>query len=64
MKKWNKNSLINNIWVCKFRGRYGFSTNKISEKITQQMVRRFSVISGDKNPLHINKEYAQKSIFK
>ena len=28
------------------------------------MVKTFSKISGDTNPIHIDKEYAQKSIFK
>lgn len=31
--------------------------------ITQEEVDKFAVISGDKNPIHIDKEYASKSIF-
>lgn len=35
----------------------------ISEKITDQMVRQFAEVSGDKNPIHVDEEYAKKTRF-
>lgn len=39
------------------------SSYKYDFSYTQEDVNKFSEISGDKNPIHLNKEYASKSIF-
>lgn len=36
----------------------------ITEKITDQMVRQFAEVSGDKNPMHLDDEYAKTTRFK
>ena len=33
-------------------------------KITIDMIEKFAMVSGDKNPIHLDEEYAQNSIFK
>jgi 3-hydroxybutyryl-CoA dehydratase len=33
-------------------------------KVTMDMIEKFSLVTGDKNPIHLDKEYAQKSLFK
>ena len=38
-------------------------TRIIERKITQNDVLLFSKVSGDKNPVHLDKEYAQQTIF-
>lgn len=38
---------------------------EISERVyTEEMVRQFSVLSGDYNPVHLDQQFAAKSIFK
>ena len=32
--------------------------------ITEERVRQFAAVSGDNNPIHLNRKYAEKSIFK
>ena len=39
-------------------------TASLTKKITQEDVKKFSVISGDNNPLHLDPEYAKKTRFK
>lgn len=34
-----------------------------TEKITDEMVRKFAEVSGDKNPMHLDDEYASKTRF-
>ena len=36
----------------------------VKNTVTEKMIRTFAEISGDKNPLHLNEEYAKKTIFK
>ncbi|WP_416327437.1 MaoC family dehydratase [[Eubacterium] hominis] len=36
---------------------------KLMKRISEKDVLLFSEISGDKNPIHLNQEYAEKSIF-
>ncbi len=38
-------------------------TRTVSVKITDQMVRGFAEISGDKNPIHLDEEYAKTTRF-
>ena len=38
-------------------------TRIIERKITQNDILLFSKVSGDKNPVHLDKEYAQQTIF-
>lgn len=33
-------------------------------KITEEMVNAFSILTGDKNPIHIDSDYAKTTIFK
>lgn len=40
------------------------STFKTTFSYSQEDVNRFAEISGDKNPIHLDKEFAAKSIFK
>lgn len=40
------------------------SKASISKTITEEDVRLFSTITGDYNPLHLDEEYAKKTIFK
>lgn len=37
---------------------------KIQVKVTDQMVRQFAEVSGDKNPIHLDDEYAKTTRFK
>ena len=39
-------------------------SNYIELKITQQMINDYAEASKDFNPIHINEEFAKKSIFK
>ena len=39
-------------------------TKQINFSITQQQVEQFAEVSGDKNPIHLDINYANKSIFK
>lgn len=39
-------------------------TASITNKITEDMIIQFSKLSGDENPIHLNEEYAKKTIFK
>ena len=39
-------------------------TAKFKRKITKLDVAKFASLSGDKNPLHLSKSYASKTIFK
>ena len=32
--------------------------------VTEEMIDKFALVTGDKNPIHLDKEYAQKSLFK
>lgn len=32
--------------------------------VTDEMIGKFALVTGDKNPVHLNKKYAQNSIFK
>lgn len=41
----------------------GYKTS-ITHKITDKMVRQFAEMSGDFNPIHLDDEYASKTIFK
>ena len=36
---------------------------EIREKVTDEMVRKFAEVSGDKNPIHLDEEYAKKTRF-
>lgn len=36
---------------------------KVSVKITDQMVRQFAELSGDRNPIHLDEEHAKKTRF-
>lgn len=38
--------------------------SEITKKITEEDIIKFSEVSEDKNPIHLNEEYAKKSIFK
>ncbi|MCD6104274.1 MAG: MaoC family dehydratase [Thermosipho sp. (in: Bacteria)] len=39
-------------------------TYEVKRKITAHMVETFAEITGDKNPVHLDEEYASKTIFK
>jgi len=39
-------------------------TYEVKRKITSHMVETFAEITGDKNPVHLDEEYASKTIFK
>lgn len=39
-------------------------TYEVKRKITSEMVETFAQITGDKNPVHLDEEYASKTIFK
>lgn len=38
--------------------------SEITKKITEEDIIKFSEVSEDKNPIHLNEEYAKRSIFK
>ena len=38
--------------------------SSITHKVTDKMVRQFAEMSGDYNPIHLDDEYASKTIFK
>ena len=38
-------------------------TSEITVKVTDQMVRQFADLSGDRNPIHMDDEYASKTRF-
>lgn len=38
-------------------------TQSISVKVTDQMIHQFADMSGDRNPIHLNDEYAAKTRF-
>ncbi len=38
-------------------------TREFEAKVTDEMVREFARITGDNNPLHLDEEFAKKSIF-
>lgn len=38
--------------------------SSITKKITKENIEKFAEISGDKNPIHLDDEYAKNSIFK
>lgn len=35
-----------------------------SIKVTQEYINKFAEVSGDNNPIHINQQYAEKTVFK
>lgn len=35
-----------------------------SINVTQEYINRFAEVSGDNNPIHINQQYAEKTVFK
>ena len=39
-------------------------TNKLDIKITQEMINDYAEASKDYNPIHIDEEFASKSLFK
>lgn len=39
-------------------------TYETKRKITSHMIKTFAEITGDKNPVHLDEEYASKTIFK
>lgn len=39
-------------------------TSEFTQEITEKSVRLFAEIIGDKNPIHLDEEYAEKSMFK
>ena len=41
-----------------------FSANKLDIKITQEMINNYAEASKDYNPIHIDEEFASKSLFK
>ena len=36
----------------------------LSIKITENLIKEFADLTGDKNPIHMSEDYAKKSIFK
>lgn len=43
--------------------RAGETITTASKQITQEMINAFAELTGDKNPIHLDKEVAEKSIF-
>jgi len=41
----------------------GLSAHK-SQRVTEKLIEEFAHVTGDKNPLHLNEDYAVKTIFK
>lgn len=42
----------------------GYQINPISKKVTQEKINKYARASGDFNPLHLDEEFAGKTIFK
>lgn len=39
-------------------------TSIITQKITEKMINDFAEVTGDRNPIHLNEKYANKTFFK